>query len=92
MALILYLVFGLFVSILLILLSHSRAVKEKARTFECGFDPSGRARIPFCMKFFLVAVIFLIFDVEICLILPIHIGPLCLSSFLVLLLLGTVYE
>nr|WRQ18283.1 NADH dehydrogenase subunit 3 [Onukigallia sp.] len=43
---------------------------QKLTPFECGFNPMANKRMPFSIHFFLIAVIFLIFDIEIIIIMP----------------------
>lgn len=47
------------------LLGPKRNTKIKLEAFECGIEAKGNARIPFNIKYFLVAILFVLFDVEV---------------------------
>ncbi len=47
------------------LLGPKRSSKIKLDTFECGIESKGNARMPFSIKYFLVAILFVLFDVEV---------------------------
>ena len=47
------------------LLGPVRRSKKKNDPFECGIDVKGNARIPFSIKYFLIAILFVLFDVEV---------------------------
>jgi len=84
-----------------ILAARSNTDREKSSPFECGFDPKRTARIPFSIRFFLLAIIFIVFDIEIVLLIPIptiiltsnlNTSLLTSTTFLIILLLGLIHE
>jgi NADH-quinone oxidoreductase subunit A len=54
-----------FVLVVTHMLGPSRKSKNKDANFECGIPEKGNARIPFSVKYFMTAILFVLFDVEI---------------------------
>ena len=90
-------------SIILLLcyvLSGTNLYYEKSSGYECGFDPFSDAREPFYVKFYLIAILFIIFDVEIIFFFPwifslFNIGLYGLFIMFVIIsifLIGFIYE
>nr|AGS17220.1 NADH dehydrogenase subunit 3 [Hemicentrotus pulcherrimus] len=74
---------------------------EKNSPYECGFDPLNSARLPFSFRFFLVAILFLLFDLEIALLFPLPAASLITNPsasvpisliFMLILTLGLIFE
>lgn len=104
LGLLIYLVFSLVLSFILVfasmfLVSRNTDI-EKVSAYECGFHPFEDTRSKFDVRFYLVAILFIIFDLEITFLFP---WSLCLIStglagylsvmfFLFILLVGFFYE
>jgi len=77
---------------------------EKLSAYECGFTPIGDARQPFHVRFYLVGILFLLFDLEVIFLFPwavslhwfnvteFYYSLFVVMSFLLLLTIGYVYE
>lgn len=82
------------------LLGPRRPDKAKDSPYECGFEPFANARMPFDVRYYLVAILFIIFDLETAFLFPWavvirHIGWLGFWSmflFLAILVVGFIYE
>lgn len=60
--------------------------------YECGFEPLSVNHVPFCIKFFLLGIFFLVFDVEVALVFPSLYTSTLVTSFVLLLFFGLLYE
>lgn len=80
-------------------LGPKRTSEIKDKNFECGIESVGNARIPFSVKYFLVAILFVLFDVEVIFLYPWAVnfkelgieGMLKMIVFMALLLVGFFY-
>jgi len=73
---------------------------EKCSPYECGFEPFEDSRLPFDIRFYLVAILFIIFDLETAFLFPFAVvfkqlpimGIISMAIFLSLLVIGFIYE
>ncbi len=80
-------------------LGPKRKTKIKLDSFECGVEAQGNARLPFSIKYFLVAILFVLFDIEVIFMYPWAVnfkelgmlGVIEVFSFIALLLVGFYY-
>ena len=78
----------------------NRPDAEKNSPYECGFEPFEDSRIRFDVRYYLVAILFIVFDLEIAFLFPWAItleetgltGILAMGIFLVILVVGFIYE
>jgi NADH-quinone oxidoreductase subunit A len=93
---------GLSCTIMLIpfLLNKRHSDREKLSPYECGFEGEGKVRNEFDVQFYLVAILFIIFDLEVAFLFPwaVSLGKIgifgfwSMMSFLTLLTVGFIYE
>ena len=82
------------------LLGHHRPDSEKLSPYECGFEAFEDARMKFDVRYYLVAILFILFDLEIAFLFPWAVvleeiglfGFLAMVVFLAILVVGFVYE
>jgi len=80
-------------------LGPKRKSKIKEDTFECGIEVQGNARTPFSIKYFLVAILFVLFDVEVIFMYPWAVnfkelgffGMFEMFTFMGLMIVGLIY-
>jgi NADH-quinone oxidoreductase subunit A len=83
-----------------VLVARQRPYREKLSAYECGFDPFGDARIRFDVRYYLVAILFIIFDLEVAFLFPwaVSLGDIGMLGFwsmivfLAVLTVGFIYE
>lgn len=103
-----FLVFASFVAVATVvagkivgkILKNQNPTAEKLSAYECGFEPFEDARTKFDVKFYLIAILFIVFDLEVAFLFPFAVGMRSLphaalsavAIFLGLLVVGFIYE
>jgi len=99
-----FLLISILITCIILFLSYilqtKNITKEKTTTYECGFNPIYLVGSPFSIKFFIIGVLFLIFDIEIILLIPWSIESLLINKkgqfiiiiFIFLITLGLIWE
>lgn len=91
---------GVIAPLLGYLLSQKKPNPQKLSAYECGFEAFNDARAPFDVRYYLVAILFIIFDLETAFLVPWTVifrelgwfGLAVMGIFLGLLTLGFIYE
>lgn len=91
---------GVVAPVLGYILGPRRPNREKLSSYECGFEPFGDARLPFDVRYYLIAILFIIFDLETAFLVPWAVvfrqlgwfGMIVMGIFLGLLTIGFIYE
>jgi NADH-quinone oxidoreductase subunit A len=100
----LFILFGLFLGLLMLvagrLVSPNKPDPEKLSPYECGFEAFEDARMKFDVRYYLVAILFILFDLEIAFLFPWAVvlqdigffGFASMMVFLAILVIGFIYE
>ena len=103
-SIIVFLIIALGLSVIFIalnfILSPKKPDPEKLSAYECGFEPFNDSRMEFDVRFYLVAILFIIFDLEVAFLFPwaVSLGSLgvfgfwSMMIFLFILTVGFIYE
>ena len=100
----LFILFSIGLGCIILGLSYIIAIQtpdsEKVSAYECGFEPFEDARNKFDVRFYIVAILFIIFDIEVVYLFPWSVSLYATGSkgfwammlFLIILVIGFVYE
>ena len=91
--------FALFTILASALIGKRKVTPQKMLPYECGMDPIGEARKPFSVKFYIIAMLFIIFDIEAVFLYPWAVifkdlkffGLVEMAVFIAILLVGFIY-